>query len=277
MILSIIILHNFVVHFGANFLHFKSSFPEKKSLINKMEKNLIDPTAIIGSKVRIGEGNTIGPYCMITGNVEIGNNNRFLSHVRIGSPPAHRGFPMETGLEEAEGSIIIGSNNTFFEFVSVSQPFNALTTTIGSGGYFMGQSYIAHDCLVGDFVTLANGVSIAGHCTLMEGCNLGFQVAVHQFCTIGSYSMLGMGALILHDVPPFGKYVGAGPKMIGLNEIGLDRADFTKVEKKHAETWLCSGSLSHEMSERVRVHIASFENYSKRPARSSNENRTLQG
>lgn len=218
----------------------------------------------------MGSGNYIGPYCVLTGKVTIGSRNKFLSHVRIGSPPEHRGFELVSGIEQSSGSIQIGSNNTFFEFVSVNQPFNELTK-IGSNGYFMAGVYIPHDCLIGDWVTIANGCSIGGHSNLLEGCNLGFQVAVHQFCTIGAFAMVGMGSIVLRDVPPFGKYIGVGPRKIGMNHIGLQRAGFDEEELNAALSWLESGVFSSPTHSRIAHLINDYTTTSQRPPSSKNE------
>ena len=226
--------------------------------------NTIDATAIVGPDVKMGTGNFIGPYCVLSGKVEIGDGNKFLSHVRIGSPPEHRGFHLTTGTEETSGVIRIGSHNTFFEFVSVNQPYEHLTV-IGSNGYFMAGVYIPHDCCVGDGVTIANGCTIGGHSHLQSGCNLGFQVSVHQFCTIGAYAMIGMGSIVLHDVRPFGNFVGVGPRRIGMNAIGLERAGLDQEELNIARLCLENANFQVPEGGRIAEIVREYREFSKRP------------
>ena len=203
--------------------------------------NLIHPTAIIGPNVRMGTGNYIGPYCVFNGDVTIGDNNRFISHVSVGSPPEHRRFDMNPETFDSIGRIEIGSNNTFFEFVSINHPMKELTS-IASHCFILGHVYLPHDCVIEDSVTIANGCMIGGHSILMKGCNLGFSVSVHQWTTVGPYSMLGMGSVVLNDVPPFMVCVGAGPQRLRLNTIGLSRSGYDADTIERLQAWADSGS-----------------------------------
>lgn len=203
-------------------------------------ENSIHPTAIVGPNVRMGKGNYIGPYCVLRGCVEMGDNNKLVSHVSIGSPPEHRGFVFEPESFESTGTIKIGSNNTFFEFVAVNHPSKTLTS-IGSNCFIQASVYIPHDGIIEDNVTIANSCAIGGHSVIMQGANLGFSVTVHQFTTIGPYCMVGMGSVVLEDLAPFCVYVGTGPRRIKLNKVGLSRAGFDDATIYQLEGWLNSG------------------------------------
>jgi UDP-N-acetylglucosamine acyltransferase len=198
--------------------------------------NLIHPTAIVGPNVKMGTGNYIGPYCVLSGDIRIGDNNRFISHVSVGSPPEHRRFNMDPAAFDSIGTITIGSNNTFFEFVSINHPMKELTS-IGSHCFILGHVYVPHDCVIEDGVTIANGCMIGGHSILMKGCNLGFSVSVHQWTTIGPYAMLGMGSIVLDDVPPFFVYVGTGPQRLRLNSVGLSRSGYDTDILQDLQRW----------------------------------------
>jgi UDP-N-acetylglucosamine acyltransferase len=203
--------------------------------------NIIHPTAVIGQNVKLGRDNYIGPYCVLSGDVDIGDNNKFISHVSVGSPPEHRGFKMDPETFDSIGKITIGSNNSFFEFVTINHPFKDLTA-IGSDCFILGHVYLPHDCIIEDGVTIANGCTIGGHSILMKGCNLGFSVSVHQFSTIGPYCMVGMGSIVLEDLPPFCVYVGTGPRRLRLNSVGLSRNGFDEATVQQLQQWVESGS-----------------------------------
>lgn len=225
--------------------------------------NIIHPTAIIGPNVKLGSGNYIGPYCVFSGDVEIGDNNKFISHVSVGSPPEHRGFTMDPATFDSIGKITIGSNNTFFEFVIINHPFKELTA-IGSGCFILGNVYLPHDCVLEDGVTIANGCAIGGHSILMKGCNLGFSVSVHQFSTIGPYCMVGMGSVVLEDLPPYCVYVGTGPRRLRLNSVGLSRNGFDEGTVRQLEQWVESGSSELPNIAAVQGDIARYKELSGR-------------
>jgi hypothetical protein len=66
-----------------------------------------------------------------------------------------------------------------------------------------------HDDVVGDFATIAAGVRLAGGVTVGTGAYLGAGALVRERCTIGSWSVVGMGAVVLGDVPPGETWVGS--------------------------------------------------------------------
>lgn len=181
--------------------------------------NRIHSTAIIGPKVLLGKNNYVGPYCLIDGNTEIGNNNRFEGFCSIGTPPEHKDF-----IDNKNGKLLIGSDNVFREYSSV----NAGTTektTINNNILMLKNSIVAHDCIVENNVTLSCNVVIGGHSHIMVGSNFGISSICHQFSLIGSYSMIGMGVVINSNsvIRPGRIYVGSPPKGILVNKVGLNR------------------------------------------------------
>jgi UDP-N-acetylglucosamine acyltransferase len=223
--------------------------------------NVVDGTALIGPNVKLGKGNYIGPYCVIRGKVEIGDNNYFAAYVSVGLPPQHRKVPLNFKKLDDLGTIRIGSNNAFREFVTVHQPYIS-ETRVGSQCYIMAYAHISHDTLVEDGVTIANSVQIGGHSVLMKDCNIGLSAVLHQFSVVGSYAMLGMGSITAKPVIPFNKYVGSSPKRISINKVGLERYGFSAEEMQHLEEWskqyLVSGQGVLQI-ERLRAEVERFE------------------
>jgi UDP-N-acetylglucosamine acyltransferase len=195
-------------------------------------KNFIDPTAKLVGDIEVGFGNFIGPGCVITGPISIGNDNVFGPYSIIGGPPQDDQFGIEETNSffanggQGELSIKIGDRNVFREFVTVHHPFST-KTTIGSDNYFMTQSHIPHDACVADRIKLANSVQIGGYTSIMSDSYLGFGVVVHQFVSIGSFSMVGMSAIVTKDVAPGSKVAGSPARLIGPNVIGLEKAGVT--------------------------------------------------
>ena len=207
----------------------------------------IHNTAIIGSNVTIGDNVTIGPYSIIEDGVKIANNNIIKSSVfitgqtdigdknvfhpfcSIGSPPQDLKFNNEIT------KLIIGSDNTFREYsnVNVGTEGGGGLTLIGNKSLFMVGAHIAHDCSVGNNIVMANQATIAGHVTVEDFAILGGLSAVHQFCRIGSLSMIGGMSAVEHDVVPYGLITGNRAHLLGLNIVGLRRANYSNETIKN--------------------------------------------
>ena len=183
--------------------------------------NRIHVTAIINwDQVEIGTGNEIGPY------------------VCIGTDAQHTREP-------SEGKITIGDNNIFREYTTVHLPTRfTKQTRIDNNCYFMALSHVAHDCVVEDDVIFSNNVILGGHCHIMKGSQFGFNAIVHQYQVVGSYCMLGMGAIIPSKIriEPGNIYAGNPAKYLRINSIGLERRNVSfpelKDEKYRYETIL---------------------------------------
>lgn len=200
------------------------------------QENIIHPTAVIGPNVKMGKGNYVGPYCVISGRVEIGDDNKFLSHVSIGAPPQHRAFVVTPESIEDKGTVRIGSRNIFHEFVTIHQPWHDLTS-LGSDCFLMAYAHVPHDAVIEDSVTIANSVQIGGHSRLMKGCTIGLSACIHQFTVIGSYAMVGMGSVVGKNIIPFNTFAGSGPKRLGVNEVGLKRLGFDMDKIERVSSW----------------------------------------
>lgn len=186
------------------------------------EGTVIEPYAIIGPEVKLGKGNRIGAHTIIDGRTIIGDNNTVFSFVSIGLPPqdlSYRDEPTE---------VIIGNRNVIREGVTIHRGTvrGSGVTRIGDDNYLMAYSHVAHDCLIGNHVILANCASLAGHVIIDNYAVLGGLVGVHQFVRIGKYAFIGGLSGISMDIPPFMIAAGDRAKLYGPNVIGLKRAGF---------------------------------------------------
>ena len=68
----------------------------------------------------------------------------------------------------------------------------AICTVIGDNNLFYVGSHIAHDCIVGNHVILANGVNVGGHVEIGDYAYFGGNSAIHPFVRIGSHSIIGV-------------------------------------------------------------------------------------
>jgi UDP-N-acetylglucosamine acyltransferase len=87
----------------------------------------------------------------------------------------------------------------------------------------MAYSHVAHDCLIGDHVIMANGAALAGHVTIEDYAIVGGLVAIHQHVRIGESAMLGGGAMVVMDILPFCTAVGDRARLAGPNVVGIKR------------------------------------------------------
>lgn len=178
---------------------------------------------IIGEHVRIGEGTRVGPHCVIEGHTTIGADNHIFQFASLGAQPQDKKYAGEPT------QLVIGDRNTIREFCT----FNTGTvqdegmTRVGDDNWIMAYVHIAHDCVVGNRVILANNATLAGHVRVGDWVIVGGLTGVHQFTQIGDHAMAGFASHISQDVPPFMMVDGNPLAVRGFNIEGLRRRGFT--------------------------------------------------
>lgn len=85
-----------------------------------------------------------------------------------------------------------------------------LTAEVSVGAHVavMPQVVLTHDDVVEPFATIASGVRLGGGVVLGEGCYVGAGALVREGVTVGAWSQLGMGSVVLRDVPAGQVWVG---------------------------------------------------------------------
>ncbi|HCD15165.1 acyl-ACP--UDP-N-acetylglucosamine O-acyltransferase [Shewanella chilikensis] len=203
---------------------------------------MIDKLAFVHPDAKIGKNVTIGPWSYIGPDVEIGDDCWISSHVVIKGPSiigkGNRIFQFASVGEDCQDKkyageptrLIMGDNNIIRESVTIHRGTvqDNSETRIGSNNLFMAYVHIAHDCVVGDNVIMANNASIAGHCHVGDWAILGGMTGVHQFVHIGAHAFTAGCSLVLQDVPPFVMASGQAAIPRGLNMEGMKRRGFTK-------------------------------------------------
>jgi UDP-N-acetylglucosamine acyltransferase len=207
---------------------------------------LIHPTATIDPKAEIGEGVQIGPYSIIEKGVSIGEGTKIGPHVvirewteigkgcqvfqfaSIGEAPQFLGYKGEKTFLQ------IGDHNIIREFVTLHRGTvkGGGKTVIGNDNVIMAYSHVAHDCQIGNQVVMANGAALAGHILIEDCAIIGGLVAIHQFCRVGAYAIIGGVSGVLLDIPPYTKAQGVRARLFGLNTVGLKRANFSEETLK---------------------------------------------
>lgn len=202
---------------------------------------MIHSTAIVDPQAEISPEAEIGPYCIIRGQVKIGARTRLLAHaylegkLTIGEdnifyPYCSCGVTPQDKKYKGEASETrIGNGNSIREFVTINRGTEGggMVTAIGDGNLLMAYVHIAHDVIVGNRTILANGVTFAGHVIVEDHANIGGLSAIHQFCRIGRYSMIGSRSVIKQDVLPYSMTASDHDTQVyGANRVGLERAGY---------------------------------------------------
>jgi UDP-N-acetylglucosamine acyltransferase len=183
----------------------------------------VGPFSIIDEHVKLGDGTTIGPHAVITGRTTMGRKNRVFSGAVIGSEPQDVKFHGE------ETFLVIGDENLFREHVTINPGTGeGSKTVIGDDNWFMIQTHVGHNCVIGSHIKLANLATLGGHVVIEDYATIGGVTPVHQFCRVGCYAMIGGGFRAVMDVVPY-MIAGDEPLRIhGINQVGLERNGFSK-------------------------------------------------
>ena len=107
---------------------------------------------------------------------------------------------------------------------AVLSPFVTLTSNIEIGRHFHANiySYVAHDCVIGDYVTFAPGVKCNGNVHIGDGAYIGTGAIIRQGrpgnpIRIGKGAIVGMGAVVTKDVLPGVTVVGNPARVLSKN------------------------------------------------------------
>ncbi len=208
--------------------------------IEKQKNKRIHPTALISKKVELAEDVEIGPYSMVKEDVVIEEGTKIHSHVliepgtvigkncQIYQGAVLGGEPQDLKFAGEKTNLSIGDNTIIREYAVLSRGTKHRgETTVGKNCFLMAYSHVAHDCIIGDNVILANAVNLAGHVEIQDFAIIGGLVPIHQFVRIGTHSIIGGGFRVPMDVCPYMLAAGYPLKICGINKIGLQRRGFS--------------------------------------------------
>jgi UDP-N-acetylglucosamine acyltransferase len=202
---------------------------------------LIDPRAAVSPKASLGENVSIGPFTVVEAGAVIGDGTAVAANAliaqgaRIGKEcRVHHGavighMPQDLKYAAEPTTCELGDRNVVREFATLHRGTGeGGRTIIGNDNFLMAYSHVAHDCVLGNRIIMANSASLAGHTEVEDYVIIGGLTPVHQFTRLGQHSMIGGGLRVGKDVPP---YVLAGGEPLtfeGLNSIGLRRRGFSR-------------------------------------------------
>jgi UDP-N-acetylglucosamine acyltransferase len=211
----------------------------------------IHPTAVVDSKAELHSSVSVGPYAVIGAQVHIGADSKVEAHAVIAGPTSIGernligsfsvvgGAPQDLSYKGEPTELIIGSDNQIREFASIHRgtPGGHRKTVIGNNNLLMAYTHVAHDCVIGNHVIMANVATLAGHVEVGDRASIGGLVAIHQFCRIGTFSYIGGVSGISLDVPPYVIIAGTRNRMriSGVNKVGLKRNGFSRETIKNLD------------------------------------------
>jgi UDP-N-acetylglucosamine acyltransferase len=223
------------------------------------ETAIVSPKAEIGEDCRIGAFSVVGAevvladrvllesHVVIDGKTRIGADTRVFPFVSIGLAPQDLKYAGEPTRTE------IGERNHIREFVTVHRGTagGGGLTRIGDDNLLMAQAHVAHDCLIGNNVIMANAATLAGHVEIADRANIGAYSGVHQFCRIGFEAFVGGYSVVVKDALPFAIIQGNHAKCYGLNRVGMKRRGYSREIIKnlnHAFHLLLTSKLNTEQA-----------------------------
>lgn len=223
----------------------------------------IGPYAYIGGRVRLGAGTVVQHHATVEGDTHIGERNMLFPYACIGLETQDVRYK-KTSPEGAFPQLRIGNDNIFREFSTVHTATNAgEQTLIGSHNYLLAYVHVAHNCTLGDHITISNNSALAGHVVVESHTVIGGFSGVHQFCLIGQYAMVGGYCKVTQDLPPFMLCDGIPAAVRSINKVGLDRGGFT------SEMIALAGHIFKTLYKRGRNLTEALEQLQKHPQAAS--------
>lgn len=205
----------------------------------------IHPSAIVERGAELDESVTVGPFAYIGPDVKVKSNTVIHHHATIersttiGSEcqiypySLIGGMTQDTKYKGEKTGVIIGDRNIFREYVTVHiGTKEGNYTTLGNDNLLLAYSHVAHDCQVGNHLTMSSLAALAGHVIVNDHANIGWNTGVHQFCRVGAYAMLGGCSKVVQDVPPYMMVDGNPAEVKTINKLGLQRAGFSEADLK---------------------------------------------
>jgi UDP-N-acetylglucosamine acyltransferase len=190
----------------------------------------VEPFASIYGDVEVGEGTWIGPNAVLMDGARIGRKCRIFPGAVIGAIPQDLKFAGEHTTAE------VGDGSTIRECVTINRgTADRMKTAVGSNCLLMAYVHLAHDCILGNNIVIANSVNLAGHVTIDDWAILEGNVAVQQFIHIGAHSFIAGASLVRKNVPPFVKAAREPLSYVGVNVVGLRRRGFTDEQVARIE------------------------------------------
>lgn len=200
------VLREFFVEEALHIIHPKAII-EEGAVIGK--NVAIGANTIIGSGTVIGENTIVGRNVVVSGKVKIGRNCVVKDNATIGS----EGFGFEYNELDIPihvpqiGEIIIGNNVWIGSSTTVEKPATN-QTIIENHVKIDDLVQIGHNCIIGDKSLIMAGVILSRGVKIGKKCWISPNATIKDDIVIGDMSQVGLGAVVLRDVPSHSVFVG---------------------------------------------------------------------
>lgn len=186
----------------------------------------IGPYCVVGEHVSIGKGSILHAHVVINGWTEVDEECLFYPFATIGAASQDKKYHGERAFTK------IGKRTIVREYVSIQRATGEEEVTcVGDDCLLLAYVHVAHNCIVGNGVTMSNLVQLAGHVEVGNYATIGGMAGIHQFVRIGAHAMIGGASKVTKDVPPYFLVEGNPAQPYGVNSIGLRRAEFSIEER----------------------------------------------
>ncbi len=185
----------------------------------------VGPFAFIGREVRLGPECRVHHHATVDGFTEMGRGNEIFPYAMIG------GKTHDLKYRGGHPGLKVGEFNVFREYTTVHLATNdGDFTVLGDRNTILAYSHIAHDCQIGAHLIMSSHAALGGHVICEDHVNIGWGAGVHQFCRLGSHSMVGAASKLVQDLPPFLIADGNPAKARTHNRVGLERTGHSAEE-----------------------------------------------
>jgi UDP-N-acetylglucosamine acyltransferase len=187
----------------------------------------IGPYCVVGEHVSIGAGTVLQAHVVVNGWTEIGDDCQLFPFSTVGAASQDRKYAGERALTR------VGDRTVLREYVSIQRATGeGELTAVGDDCLLLAYVHVAHNCILGNGVTMSNLAQLAGHVTVGDYVTIGGQSGIHQFTRVGRHAMVGGMSKLTKDVPPFFLVEGNPCQPYGLNSVGLRRAGFSAEDRQ---------------------------------------------
>ena len=162
----------------------------------------------------------------IIGATTLGRNCKVYPNAVLGAPPQN------TKHKGGRTTLAIGNNCTIREGVTMHTGTDTSRgeTSVGDNGNFLAYSHIAHDCVVGRNVTMANQAALGGPLRDRRFRQHGRPVRRSPVLPDRPHAFIGGLSAVVGDVIPYGMASGPQATLRGLNVIGMRRSGMPREE-----------------------------------------------
>jgi acetyltransferase EpsM len=180
--------------------------------LNDHEKNSINDVPVLGPIDR----STVEEYlieedvCFFYALISVKLNFKFLNKL------------LDLKIPNERFATIIHPTAVISKFAKIGhgvciQPFVSVGPDVIIGNYvqIFAQSLIGHGSTLDDYSYVANNACIGANVVLREGAYLGTNCSTIENIVIGKWSLVGLGSVVIKDVPDFCKVVGNPSRVIG--------------------------------------------------------------